>query len=191
MKYAEGKIYKLLCEDGHYYYGSTIQELFRRLDGHKRASKKQPYRVYSHINTIGWDKVTIELVENCPCADRKELNMKESEYIYMSRNDPLCLNMILSSATEEQKTEKRKEYVKEHPRIITDERKEYQKGYTKEWREKNRDEIKRKKQEDYLKNKEERDQRNRERYYENKTEILQRLREKRRLKILVPKIQTV
>jgi hypothetical protein len=182
MGYDEGKIYKLSCEDGHYYYGSTITALRTRLHGHKLASKTQPYRVYNYINTIGWDKVTIELVENYPCADRKELNKKESEYIYISRSDPFCLNTILSCATKEQKYEKRKEYVKEHPRIITEARKEYQKNYTKEWREAHKDELKIKKHEDYQKNKEDRDQKNRERYYQNKDEILRKLREKRSMK---------
>jgi hypothetical protein len=182
MGYDEGKIYKLSCEDGHYYYGSTIAALWSRLQGHKLASKKQPYRVYAHINTIGWDKVVIELIENYPCSDKNELNKKESEYIHNSRNDPLCLNTILSCATKEQKREKRKEYVKEHPRVITEDRREYQKGYLKEWREAHKEEIKKKKQEDYLKNKEARDQKNRERYYQNKEEILRKLKEKRSLK---------
>ena len=182
MGYDEGKIYKLSCEDGHYYYGSTITALRTRLHGHKLASKKQPYRVYAHINTIGWDKVTIELVENYPCADRKELNKRESEYIGNSRNDALCLNTILSHATPEQREEKRAEYFKTYVRVITEDRKEYQKNYTKEWREAHKDELKIKKHEDYQKNKEARDQKNRERYYQNKDEILRKLREKRSMK---------
>jgi len=182
MGYDEGKIYKLSCEDGHYYYGSTIASLRTRLYGHKLASKTQPYRVYTHINTIGWDKVTIELVENYPCSDKKELNKRESEYIANSRNDAQCLNTILSHATPEQREEKRAEYFKTYVRVITEDRKEYQKKYTKEWREAHKEELKKKKQEDYLKNKEARDQKNRERYYQNKDEILRKLREKRSIK---------
>lgn len=182
VDYGEGKIYKLSCEDGHYYYGSTVATLRTRLHGHKVASKKQPYRVYTHINTIGWDKVTIELVESYPCADRRELNKRESEYICNSKNDPLCLNTILSHATPEQREEKRAEYFKNYVRVITDDRREYQQRYTKEWRERNKEEIKKIKQEDYLKNKESRDQKNKERYYQNREEILRKLKKKRSLK---------
>ena len=52
-KYNNGKIYKLVCEDGCYYIGSTIQKLNLRFNSHKKSSKKVPCRVYDHINTMG------------------------------------------------------------------------------------------------------------------------------------------
>lgn len=91
-KYNNGKIYKLVCEDGCYYIGSTIQKLNLRFNSHKKSSKKVACRVYDHINTIGWDKVRIELVENYSCNNKQELSKREQFYIDQSNDDLLCLN---------------------------------------------------------------------------------------------------
>ena len=74
-KYKNGQIYKLVCEDGCYYIGSTIQKLNYIFNSHKKSSKKVVCRVYDHINIIWWDKVHIELVENYSCNNKQELNM--------------------------------------------------------------------------------------------------------------------
>ena len=63
MGYNTGKIYKLLCDDDHYYYGSTITTLINRFYNHKSSSKLMTSKLYKHINNIGWDKVKILLVE--------------------------------------------------------------------------------------------------------------------------------
>jgi len=90
--YNNGKIYKLVCEDECYYIGSTIQKLNHRFNNHKTLSKKVVCRVYDHINTIGWDKVQIELVENYSCNNKQELNKREQYYVDQSNDDLLCLN---------------------------------------------------------------------------------------------------
>jgi len=91
-KYNNSKIYKLVCDDGHYYIGSTTQKLNHRFNNHKNLSKKNILRVYEHINTIGWDKVHIELVEDYHCNNKNELNIKEEEHINKNNTDFLCLN---------------------------------------------------------------------------------------------------
>jgi len=91
-RYQTGKVYRLLCEDGHYYIGSTTQPLNLRFNTHKTLSKTKKERVYEHIHTIGWDKIIIELLEDCPCTTKEELNNKEKEYRSLSKSDPLCLN---------------------------------------------------------------------------------------------------
>ena len=91
-KYNNGKIYKLVCEDGCYYIGSTIQKLNLRFNSHKKSSKKEVCNVYDHINDIGWDKVQIELVENYSCNNKQELNKREQYYIDQSIDDLQCLN---------------------------------------------------------------------------------------------------
>jgi predicted GIY-YIG superfamily endonuclease len=91
--YNNGKIYKLVCEDGHYYIGSTVQlKLNLVINYHKRLSKNNTSRLYQHINTIGWDKVYIEVIQNYSCNNKNELTMKEEEIINTSNNDFLCLN---------------------------------------------------------------------------------------------------
>lgn len=91
-RYQTGKIYRLLCEDGHYYIGSTTQALNLRFNTHKTLSKTKKERVYEHIQKIGWDKSVIELLEDCPCTTKEELNKKEKEHRSHAVSDPLCLN---------------------------------------------------------------------------------------------------
>lgn len=100
--YSKGKIYKLQCEDGHYYIGSTCDSLRGRLWDHKDASQTKPWRVYTHINTLGWDKVTIVLVEEFPCENRDQLRQREDFYIQQVRG-PLCLNMDRAFVTERER----------------------------------------------------------------------------------------
>ena len=100
--YSKSKIYKLQCEDGHYYFGSTKNELRIRLYDHKCDAKKHPdWRSYRHICSLGWDKVKIILVESYPCANRDELREREDYYIRQHRDDPLCLNQTRAYRTEE------------------------------------------------------------------------------------------
>ena len=90
--YIDGKIYRLLCDDGHYYIGSTIQPLNVRFNVHKHLSKNGVNKIYEYINQIGWDNVTIELIEDYPCDTKKELTDREKYHTAQSKNDPLCLN---------------------------------------------------------------------------------------------------
>jgi hypothetical protein len=182
MDYSKSKIYKLECEDGYYYYGTTIQSIDERLKSHKQSSKKQPYRVYKHINAIGWDKVKIILVENYPCESKKQLNRKESELIYQARKDEKCLNSILSYASEEQRKESREKYNETYVRPLTEKRIEHNHDYGIKYRQLKGHELKQKKSEYYYKNKEKRDEKNKENYYKNKEEILRKKREKYKLK---------
>ncbi len=108
MGYDNSKIYKLVCEDGCYYYGSTITTLKERLWHHKESAKTMQSKVYSHIRMIGWDKVTIELVEELVCKDRKELRVCENVYIQSSKDDPKCLNTLRAYTSEEEKLEMEK-----------------------------------------------------------------------------------
>lgn len=187
MGYEKGKIYKLECDDGHFYYGSTIAELKTRFQGHKRASGKQPYRVYQHINTIGWDKVKIVLIENFPCENRKQLIQKENEYIISNKGNKLCLNTIIAFHTEESRECAKKEY---YERTIEDRREydkkrnqtEHRKDQNRQKRLKqateNREEYLKTKREEYLRHKEARDTKNKENYYKNREEVLRKKREK-------------
>jgi hypothetical protein len=109
MGYDNGKIYKLVCSDGHYYYGSTITELRRRLWGHKKSSETMSSKVYKHINSIGWNNVKIELVELYSCNSREELRVKENFFIIQSKNDKLCLNTLNAHTHLDEKKKMEKE----------------------------------------------------------------------------------
>ena len=112
MGYDKSKIYKLQHEDGHFYIGSTINELRVRFQGHKDRSKmecEKNRRVYKHINNE-WDKVRIVLVEAFECSNRDELRQKEDAYIQKELKNDLCLNVLRAFLTETDK----KEYKHQH-----------------------------------------------------------------------------
>ena len=103
MGYDDAKIYRLSCDDGCYYYGSTIQSLKERLWHHKESSKTMTSKVYSHIRTLGWDRTTIDLVQSVSCANRKELRVIENTYIQSKKDDPKCLNTLRAYTSDEEK----------------------------------------------------------------------------------------
>lgn len=91
--YSNAKIYKLQCDDGHFYLGSTKNHLRVRFSEHKSDSRKHPdWRVYSHIRSIGWERVRMILVQEFPCESRDQLRQREDFHIQQHLNNPLCLN---------------------------------------------------------------------------------------------------
>lgn len=107
------KIYKMVCDDGYYYIGSTtLKYLSKRFCDHKFYSKKEcakTSRVYTHIASIGWDRVKIILIETLSCADSDELRMREDAYIVKAENDPLCLNHNRAFLTDDERITRKKE----------------------------------------------------------------------------------
>jgi hypothetical protein len=123
--YENGKIYKLLCIDGHYYIGSTTQKLNHRFNNHKTSAKTGTSKVYTYINTIGWDNAIIELIENYPCSTKSELNEREEYYISQSKLDELCLNINSAQLNNETRKEKKKEYYEANKDIIIEQHRSY------------------------------------------------------------------
>jgi hypothetical protein len=112
MGYEKSKVYKLQHEDGHFYIGSTINELRVRFQGHRDRSKRESEknrRVYKHINNE-WNKVRIVLVEAFECSNRDELRQKEDEYIQKELKNPLCLNFCRAFLSEEDKKKYKQDY---------------------------------------------------------------------------------
>jgi hypothetical protein len=199
--YDNGKIYKLQCNDGHFYIGSTTSLLKYRKRGHVLDSAKYPERkIYNHINKIGWENVKIQLVEDYPCDSRKELIEREDYYIKKEKeiNNQLCLNFNRSYVPLEEKKENMKKYyeehkediiekhrvyVKENEEHIKDYRKSYNKinserrsAYTKEYVKQHPEETKETKKLYYEKNKEEITKKNMEYVEKNKEIVAERKR---------------
>jgi len=186
MGYDNSKIYRLLCEDGCYYYGSTITSLKERLWHHKESSKTMKSKVYSHIQTIGWDKVTIELIEAIACNNRKELRIRENTYIQASRDDPKCLNTLRSYTSEEEKSAMEKERQKrnaDHRKQVVQQYYESHKDEItkrhKQYYNENRDSFKQRCQEYNKTHKEEIREQRKKFYEENKERLCREKREKR------------
>ena len=82
--YKTGKIYRLICDDGYYYIGCTASELPFRLNNHKQLSRTKKDPLYVYINSIGWDKVKIELIKKIPCYSKHELEQLKEQYFFPS-----------------------------------------------------------------------------------------------------------
>lgn len=162
MGYEKSKVYKLQHDDGHFYIGSTINELRVRYKQHKNYAKSFPNRkVYSHINNE-WDNVKIILIEEFVCDNREQIRRKENEYLKKEIDNPLCLNLLLACFDEENRTEYVKNYNKEYRKNNA----EYFKAYS----EKNRDVANEKSKIYYEKNRERIAERNRLHYHAKKLE---------------------
>uniref|UniRef100_A0A6C0D7H1 GIY-YIG domain-containing protein n=1 Tax=viral metagenome TaxID=1070528 RepID=A0A6C0D7H1_9ZZZZ len=163
-KYNEGKIYKLLSNNLYYYIGSTINSLNKRLSYHKQSSKKFPNRkIYKYINSIGWDNIKIELIENFSCSHKKELNERENYYIKQHIKDEKCLNIKKAVLNKEEIIQQHKQYREENK----DKLKEYFTHYNIV------NSIKRNEyNKEYVKENEEKVKNARKKYYENNKELI-------------------
>lgn len=119
----------MVCNDGYYYYGSTINTLHKRLQRHRHSSKTEMNKLYTHVIAVGWDAFRMVLIEEYPCTSRVELYMREDIYIKKSLRDPLCLNVLRAHNTIDD--------IKEYTELNREEANRR----TKEYRAKNRDEI--------------------------------------------------
>lgn len=74
------------------YIGKTVKTFERRIDEHKRCSKKHKHTsiFYNAINKYGFENFTWEIVKACQNID--ELNTCEKEYIVMFRNNSYNIN---------------------------------------------------------------------------------------------------
>ena len=180
-KYINGKIYSLISSDNYYYIGSTASELNLRLSNHKYLSKKYPNRyVYKHINTVGWNNVKIELIEEYPCNSKKELNEREDYFIKQAKdmNDTFCLNLNRAYVSKNERKENVKEYYENNKENILE--------YAKQYRDDNKEKIKDYKDfyniikadtrseynKIYVKKNEEKVKGNRKKYYEENKDII-------------------
>ena len=65
VNYANGKIYKLINNiDDKIYVGSTCETLIQRKNEHKKKAKQKNFKVYNHLNQVGWGNVDIYLQRN-------------------------------------------------------------------------------------------------------------------------------
>ena len=106
-----GRIYKICCnlESSQFYIGSTIKEIFERLNDHKSASIKGTTPLYTYIREKGQNNFSIELIENDIEIDN--LIIRENYWINELK-PPLNKNTFLTRTEKERdkaKYEKNKE----------------------------------------------------------------------------------
>tara|TARA_R110002020_G_scaffold453586_1_gene668511 strand:+ start:225 stop:689 length:465 start_codon:yes stop_codon:yes gene_type:complete len=103
--YNKAKIYKLWTpESDDIYIGSTCYYyLSSRLSLHKFYQDCRSKYLFENFNDV-----RIELLENYPCNNEKELKDKEAYYIKNNK----CLNLQIPNRTHKEYLEENKEYFK-------------------------------------------------------------------------------
>ena len=139
MDYKNGRIYKILNTiNDDCYIGSTCSKLSRRMAKHRydmKSSRCYSSKLYQTMNELGCENFYIELICECPCDNKEQLQAMEGQYI---RNFG-TLNERIAGRSQ-------KEYMETHK----DENKERSKKY----RENNPVKVAEGKTKCYLKNKE-------------------------------------
>jgi hypothetical protein len=109
--YSQGKIYKIISSECDLvYYGSTVLQLNQRLALHKHHYKKYLkgiIRFVTSFELLKQNNYEIVLVENYPCDSRKELELREGEYI----KNNVCVNFRVAGRTHKQWEQDNKEKI--------------------------------------------------------------------------------
>jgi len=126
--YSQGKIYCIRSsQTDDVYYGSTCVSLRQRLREHKVA--KTPNLTSKKI--LQFEDAYIELVEEFPCNNRKELNIREGLYI---QNNP-CVNKVVTGRGRQESVKAYYETHKEESKVYREAHKAEIKAYLKAYRE--------------------------------------------------------
>ena len=131
--YKNGKVYKIVCrKTGLVYYGSTVQDLDRRLWGHRNEYKKYVEDGKKYITSFDiyeGEDYYIELVQLVPCENKKELETVERRFIESNT----CANKYIPTRTPKEYHEahrkERGEYHKKYNEIHRVKKCEYAKQY--------------------------------------------------------------
>lgn len=91
--------------DDKVYVGSTINTLNRRRSLHVYHGTLWNSTVYQHFNSIGWDNCIMTLIENYPCANRRELEARE-RYWYDQLAPSLNMHAPFRTAAEVKEAQK-------------------------------------------------------------------------------------
>jgi hypothetical protein len=125
VDYANGKIYKIVGEDGTTYYGSTTLTLKMRKRKHRMDETTSAYRKI--ISQMNWDMI---LIENYPCESKKELEQREAWYI---RENP-CVNQCIPGRTSKEWREDNRERLKPYHEEYRNNHRDRAKAYAREHR---------------------------------------------------------
>ena len=164
--YSKGKLYKLVSDfTEKTYVGGTIKELSVRKSEHEtgcdRWINEKPNSPYvSSFELLKLGECRIELLENFPCNNRRELDERERYWI---ENTPNCVNKVIPFRTAEELRERRQKHDQK---------------YKAEYYILNKEKISQRSKENYILNKESISQSKKEYYILNKEKIRHRVIEK-------------
>ena len=176
--YTNGKIYALRSfQTDKIYIGSTTQPLSTRLFKHRNHYKRWQQEKFPYITSfeiLKFDDCYIELIAECPCENKEQLNKKEGETI----REMDCVNKNIAGRTyseyyqdnREHLLEQKRQYAVEHKEEIA----EYQQNYYQEHKEERKEYL----ANYYQEHKEEHNKKSKE-YRENNHEALKEYDRKR------------
>ena len=105
--YQNGKIYKLVSDStDRIYIGSTCNPLYKRLGGHKTASKNLN-KCYTSKELVKFDDCKIILIEDFACERKEQLTARERYHI--EQNKDICVNKIIPTRTNKEYREQNKD----------------------------------------------------------------------------------
>ena len=164
--FSKGKLYKLVSDfTEQVYVGGTIQELSVRKSEHEKGcdrwiNEKPDSHYVSSFELLKLGECRIELLENFPCNNRRELDERERYWI---ENTPNCVNKVIPFRTAEELRERRQKYNQK---------------YKAEYYILNKESISQRSKEYYILNKDSKIERAKENYILNKESISQSKKEK-------------
>jgi hypothetical protein len=126
-RYQNGKIYALRSfETDKIYIGSTCQPLSKCFSGYKSCFQQYKNR-FSAFELFKKDDCYIELLENCPCNSKEELQRRQGELIREYKAKGVCINQVIPRRTEEERalTRKKKSFIKKEGKYYILENGEY------------------------------------------------------------------
>lgn len=145
-KKIKGTVYKIYNKNDEtmFYIGSCSIPFKIRIQMHKSASKKSPFKLYKYIrDNEGFENFICKVIENIEVENIKELRQKEQDFIILL-NPTLNSNIASSNIGIDQRidkklynklyqqSEKYKSYKKEYQQ--SEKYKSYQKRYTEKYK---------------------------------------------------------
>jgi hypothetical protein len=203
-RYTNGKIYRLVNSvDDEIYVGSTCSTLAKRFYGHKKDAERELLPAYKHLNKVGWNNVSIVLIEEYSCENKNQLERRERYWIETLK---ATLNKAIPTRTIKEWHEDNKDKIKEHNAKYradniekiretqakwyvenAEKRKEYIHNNKniiaekkKEYREKNKEVIAEKKKQYHERNRENLNSKKREHYQQNREALTEKAKEYRK-----------
>jgi hypothetical protein len=139
--YSQGKIYKIISSECDLvYYGSTVETLDERLRIHLEQYKrylKEKFNYITSFKLLEKENYEIVLVENYPCNSKKELRLREGEYIKNNQ----CVNKRIEGRTKKQYREDNRDIIRQKKKIYREENREIISQQRRQYREENREKI--------------------------------------------------
>jgi hypothetical protein len=166
--YSKGKVYAIRSyQTDSVYIGSTCQSLSMRMGGHRAYYKRHQNGHFPYVSSfeiIKYDDAYIELLEECKCENKQQLEKREGELI--REND--CVNKCIPRRTRAEHYQDNKETLKEKARQYREDNKEQIKEKNKQYREDNKEKIKETKKQYHQANKERIKEYNKQYHQDNK-----------------------